>query len=139
MLSEMCAGHEHPWSKIYDPRRFQLSSDLLKENANVGAKLVEGSFFSPVVFDNTEPRISTHSRLPAAIDQTGWMKASDVRAASELGTGDGAVVRNGLSHAAVFRDASGDFRCFTAVCPHKGFALAMRFIWCWFGNCCVFP
>jgi len=49
-----------------------------------------------------------------------WMTASEVKSADELSEGQGAVIRDGLSQWATYRDSQGKLHTFSAVCPHLG-------------------
>ncbi len=92
LLTELIAGRDHPWATLYDPGRITLRSagSFLKENLNVAAQYVD------------------------------FATGGDVSAVAELVPGSGAVMREGLSKVAVYRDAQGTVHKFSAICPHLG-------------------
>jgi glycine/D-amino acid oxidase-like deaminating enzyme/nitrite reductase/ring-hydroxylating ferredoxin subunit len=93
MLSDMARGETHPWEDVYDPGRTRVGSlgKLLRENMNVGKVLVSD-----------------------------WVKPGEVQDPDEIKPGSGAVIRNGITKIALYRDDAGDFHACSAVCPHKG-------------------
>jgi len=49
--------------------------------------------------------------------------AGDIKSESELKPGEGAVMRDGVSKVAVYRDDAGQMHKVTAVCPHSDASL----------------
>lgn len=92
LLSELIQGRDHAWATLYDPARKTLGSlgEFLHENLNVGKQYLD------------------------------LVTPGDVKNAEEIGRGEGAVIRHGLSQTAVYRDEAGELRCLSAVCPHLG-------------------
>lgn len=88
ILSDLIAGRTNPWAKYFDPSRKTLDRDLIMENANAMAQYKD------------------------------WITASDVKSANAIGLGEGAVLREGLSKVAVYRDKSGTVHKCSAVCTH---------------------
>jgi nitrite reductase/ring-hydroxylating ferredoxin subunit len=86
-------GGEHEWLQLYAPTRFkvQASGELLQENADVAKEMAKG-----------------------------YLGPAEVSSTDEVKPGCGALMRNGVSKAAVYRDNDGRVHTFSAVCPHKG-------------------
>jgi Rieske Fe-S protein len=55
---------------------------------------------------------------------TDYVTAGDIKSESELKPGEGAVMREGVSKLAVYRDEAGTMRKLSAVCPHLGCIVA---------------
>ena len=91
IISDLIAGRENPWAKLYDPSRISLDYDalktLVKENANVGVIYTE------------------------------WLRPLDGERPEELPHGAGKVIRRATHPVAVFRDEKGVLHEMTAVCP----------------------
>ncbi|MDB5340178.1 MAG: puuB, partial [Planctomycetaceae bacterium] len=49
-----------------------------------------------------------------------WLSAGDVSSAGQIPTSTGAVLRDGLTKVAAFRDEHGGLHQCSAVCPHLG-------------------
>lgn len=90
IISDLIAGKENPWAHLYDPGR-----------KNVRAAM-----------DFTEAQVNV------AKQYTEYISPGDVSTAADVMPGEGAVIRNGASKAAVYRDQSGHLHAYTAVCPH---------------------
>jgi glycine/D-amino acid oxidase-like deaminating enzyme/nitrite reductase/ring-hydroxylating ferredoxin subunit len=92
LITDLIAGRENPWAKLYDPARKTLKplvlADYIAENANVVAQLRD--YITP----GTEP------------------------STDEIKPGEGAVLRDGVKKVAAFRDETGALHKFSAVCPH---------------------
>ncbi|MDO8542914.1 MAG: Rieske 2Fe-2S domain-containing protein [Opitutaceae bacterium] len=88
----MILGREHAWATLYNPSRVTLKSakEFARETVNMAAQY----------FD--------------------WLTADDVEKENLVPRGGGAVVRHGLTKAAVFRDLDGTFHECSAMCPHLG-------------------
>ena len=84
LLTDLIQGRENPWSKIYDPSRKPVWGmawkEYVVENANVAKEYV--------------------------VD---WLGGSDVSSPEEIANGSGAVLREGLSKVAIYRDKNGSF------------------------------
>jgi glycine/D-amino acid oxidase-like deaminating enzyme/nitrite reductase/ring-hydroxylating ferredoxin subunit len=96
LISDLIAGRENPWAALYDPGRIRVCTavDFLTENLNVAAQYAA------------------------------WITAGEVASADEIEPNTGAVVREGVTKVAVFRDASGFLHRHSAVCPHLGCIVA---------------
>lgn len=93
LLSDLIQGRENPWSRIYDPARKpawgMAWKQYLAENVNVGMQYVRD-----------------------------WLSGGDVSAVEEIKPGSGAVLRDGLTKVAVYRDDQGRLHKCSAICPH---------------------
>jgi len=92
LISDLIAGRENPWARLYDPSRKPLRAigTFARENLNV-------------------------------VGQYGdWLTGSEVGSTDEIPSETGAVVREGLRKIAVYRDAPGDLHRMSATCPHLG-------------------
>ena len=92
LLSDAILGRPNPWSALYDPSRIRLGAagDFLKENLNVAAQF------------------------------TSYLTPGEVSSADEITPNTGAIMREGVSKLAVFRDETGEIHRMSAVCPHLG-------------------
>jgi Rieske Fe-S protein len=92
LITDLIMGRENPWTGLYDPNRITASAagEFLKEGANVVAQYGE------------------------------WLTGSDVDTLKEIRPGCGAVVRDGLTKVAVYRDENGNVHRRSAVCTHVG-------------------
>jgi glycine/D-amino acid oxidase-like deaminating enzyme/nitrite reductase/ring-hydroxylating ferredoxin subunit len=93
IVSDLIAGRENPWAALYDPARktLQAAGSFIDENANVLGHLVKD-----------------------------WVSRGDVKERREIPMGSGAIVRDGLSLLAVYRDDDGRFHELSAACTHLG-------------------
>jgi glycine/D-amino acid oxidase-like deaminating enzyme/nitrite reductase/ring-hydroxylating ferredoxin subunit len=93
ILTDLIAGRESPWSKLYDPARktVQAAGSFIDENANVVGHLVGD-----------------------------WVARGDVKDRGAIPIGSGAIVRDGLNLVAVYRDNDGRFHELSAACTHLG-------------------
>ena len=96
LLTDLIAGNENPWERLYSPSRVSLraTGEFTKETANMVAQYAD------------------------------WLTAGDVEKDRMVSPGTGAVVRHGLTKVAVYRDADGTFHECSAVCPHLGAIVA---------------
>src|SRR5437868_4751951 len=80
LLTDLIVGRGNPWATLYDPSRKTLRAapDYAKENLNVAAQYAEGYFTS-----------------------------GEVDSAEAIAPGAGAIIRQGLSKVAVYRDDAG--------------------------------
>ena len=92
ILSDLIQGRDNPWAKLYEPRRKSLRVESLKkfvvENLNVAKQYVD------------------------------LVTGGDVASVDDIATGEGAVIRRGLSKIAVYKDESGALTERSAICPH---------------------
>jgi Rieske Fe-S protein len=93
ILTDLIAGRENPWTALYDPARktVQAAGSFIDENANVLGHLVGD-----------------------------WIARGDVKERGAIPLGSGAIVRDGLALAAVYRDNDGRFHELSAACTHLG-------------------
>ena len=91
----MIQGRENRWSKLYEPSRKPVWGmawkEFLAENANVAKEYLKD-----------------------------WLGSSDVSSVDEIEKGSGALIREGVSKTAVFRDDQGQLHRRSAICPHLG-------------------
>ncbi|MGZ3723216.1 MAG: FAD-dependent oxidoreductase [Bdellovibrionales bacterium] len=92
LLRDMILGVENPWQKVYDPSRlyFRSLTHYIKEAATSTAPYAD------------------------------WLSEGDVNSAEEITKGEGAILRNGISKVAVYKDEVGRLHTCSAVCPHLG-------------------
>ena len=96
LLTDLIAGRTNAWTSLYNPSRFRLgaTAEFVEENVNVAAQFLD------------------------------YLTPGDCTSTNEIGRGEGAVVRRGLSKIAAFRDAKGLLHEHSAVCPHLGCVVA---------------
>lgn len=92
ILSELIAGRSHDWAGLYDPSRINLMSigTFAKENLNT------------------------------ALHYDTWFTAGSAESLLDIPSGEGALVRDGLSKVAAYSDVDGEIYTCSAVCPHLG-------------------
>lgn len=92
LVTDLVAGRENPWEKIYDPSRRPLRSalELARHNLNVGMQYLD------------------------------WLRSGDAASVSQIAPGTGAIIRRGAKLLAVYRDAQGTCIARSAVCTHMG-------------------
>ena len=92
LITDLIAGRNNPWEKLYDPGRITLSAsgEYAKEAANVAAQYAD------------------------------WVTPGDVAEVGEIPKDSGAVIRRGASKVAVYCDSGGALHERSAVCPHLG-------------------
>jgi glycine/D-amino acid oxidase-like deaminating enzyme/nitrite reductase/ring-hydroxylating ferredoxin subunit len=94
LLPTLLKGKQHPWAKIYDPKRVPLhSTELLtmaKENADVAAQFRD------------------------------YLTPGQVSDVSDIPPGEGRVVRRGLQKIAAYKDDAGVIHERSAKCTHLG-------------------
>lgn len=93
LLSDLARGAHHPWENLFDPSRFKFGSTMkiLKEGADV-----------------------------AGIVMKDFVRQSEVEKPGDIARGSGAVIRDGKTKIALYRDDEGKFHAHSAICPHKG-------------------
>jgi glycine/D-amino acid oxidase-like deaminating enzyme/nitrite reductase/ring-hydroxylating ferredoxin subunit len=96
LLTDLIAGRENEWAKIYDPSRLPLKAgvEYAKENLNVAAQY------------------------------TDYLTGGEVSSVEEIAAGEGAILRRGLGKVAVYRDEQGGLYEHSAVCTHLGCIVA---------------
>jgi glycine/D-amino acid oxidase-like deaminating enzyme/nitrite reductase/ring-hydroxylating ferredoxin subunit len=96
LLTDLIQGRENRWENLYSPSRVSLRalSDYASENINVAGQFAD------------------------------YVTAGDIQSANELKPGHGAVMREGLSKIAVYRDDGGTIHRRSAICPHLGCVVA---------------
>jgi glycine/D-amino acid oxidase-like deaminating enzyme/nitrite reductase/ring-hydroxylating ferredoxin subunit len=92
LITDLIMGRKNDWEQLYDPGRTPLRdlTEFLKENVNVAAQY------------------------------TDLATGGDVDSPDEIPDGEGAVIREGLSKYAVYRDDTGTAHKMSAICPHLG-------------------
>lgn len=96
LLTDLIQGRKNRWEDLYSPSRVTLraTKEYAGENINVAAQY------------------------------TDYVTPGDIKSVEELTPGQGAVMREGLSKIAVYRDDSGMIHRRSAVCPHLGCVVA---------------
>jgi hypothetical protein len=92
LITDLIQGRRNPWETLYDPSRkmVRAAAEFARENLNTAGQYVD------------------------------WLSAGDVADPAEIRPGSGAIVRDGLTKIAVYRDDSGALHRCSAVCPHLG-------------------
>lgn len=92
LLTDLIQDRPNEWETLYDPSRKSLRSaaEYLKENVNVAKQYLD------------------------------YVSPGEARSVDDIGSGEGALVRQGLTKLAVYRDESGAIHALSAVCPHLG-------------------
>jgi Rieske Fe-S protein len=90
LLTDLIAGRDNPWSKLYDPSRrsVRTATEFVRENLNVAGRYAR------------------------------WVTPGEVRAVTDIPPGQGAVIRRGIHKIACYRDDAGHMHEYSAVCPH---------------------
>jgi glycine/D-amino acid oxidase-like deaminating enzyme/nitrite reductase/ring-hydroxylating ferredoxin subunit len=92
LITDLIMGRENEWEKLYDPKRRTLRAvgEFAHENLNVAAQYGD------------------------------WVKSGERSDYDEIAAGEGAVIREGATKHAVYRDEQGMFHACSAVCTHLG-------------------
>lgn len=90
LLTDLIVGRENPWTDLYSPSRkpVRAAGAFVKESLNT------------------------------ALQYADWVTGGDVSSVDEIPKDSGAIMRQGLSKKAVYRDEKGKLHEFSAVCPH---------------------
>jgi glycine/D-amino acid oxidase-like deaminating enzyme/nitrite reductase/ring-hydroxylating ferredoxin subunit len=88
LITDLIQGKENPWAKLYDPNRKTLDSEFVKENLNVAAQYAD------------------------------LVTPGEVKTENEIPPGEGAILREGLSKFAVYKDETGKITRCSALCTH---------------------
>jgi glycine/D-amino acid oxidase-like deaminating enzyme/nitrite reductase/ring-hydroxylating ferredoxin subunit len=93
LLSDLIMGRSNAWQRIYDPARKNLKAagTYIKDNV---------AFPTCLVSD--------------------WLAPAEKNSTSEIAVNEGAILRKGLSKAAVYRDKNGKLHECSAACTHLG-------------------
>jgi glycine/D-amino acid oxidase-like deaminating enzyme/nitrite reductase/ring-hydroxylating ferredoxin subunit len=92
LVSDLILGRENPWAEVYSPSR--LATQSITEAV-------------PEVIKSTAPYVD-------------WITGGDVSSVDDIKNGEGAILRDGLSKIAVYRDEDGKLFRRSAVCTHMG-------------------
>lgn len=92
LLCDLIQGVDNPWSEIYSPSRISLGSVPTQAKAGADAVAQYGRFVT----------------------------GGDVASVEQIEPGEGAIMRDGLTKVAVYRDPNGELHKRSAVCPHLG-------------------
>ncbi len=92
LVSDLILGRTNEFAGVYSPSRWMPGAlkTLLEENANLAAQYGD------------------------------WLTGGEVKSATEIPNGHGAIIRHGLSKSAVYKDDKGQVHEMSAVCPHLG-------------------
>ena len=93
LLTDLILGRPNPWTELYDPSRLPVraTGEYVSEGANMARQYAD------------------------------WLTGGDVKSVDEIKSGQGAVVRRGLTKVAVYpRRARARCTHYSAVCPHLG-------------------
>lgn len=88
LVRDLILRKANPWAKLYEPTRKHLTGDLVKEDAD------------------------------AVLQYKDLITGGDVKSADQIAAGEGAVLREGLSKVAVYKDFSGNLTRCSALCTH---------------------
>src|SRR4029079_370118 len=96
LLTDLILRRQNPWTELYDPGRVRSGATVewVKENINV------------------------------ALQYTSWFTKGDVESIEQITPNNGAVIVEGASKIAVYRDETGAVHRRSAVCPHLGCIVA---------------
>jgi glycine/D-amino acid oxidase-like deaminating enzyme/nitrite reductase/ring-hydroxylating ferredoxin subunit len=92
LLTDLIQGRRNDWAWLYDPSRLRslATSDFVSENLNILAHY------------------------------TDWLTGGEADSESEIGPGEGCIIRRGLLKVAAYRDERGVLHERQAVCTHAG-------------------
>jgi nitrite reductase/ring-hydroxylating ferredoxin subunit len=91
LISDLIHGRHNPWRGLYDPARLPVQS---------------GEFYQ--------------DGLEVLWHYAEWLTSGDVGTRGAIERGEGAVIREGVSKVAVYREDNGQTVAMSAVCPHLG-------------------
>jgi glycine/D-amino acid oxidase-like deaminating enzyme/nitrite reductase/ring-hydroxylating ferredoxin subunit len=93
LITALILGRHNDWEDVYDPSRkpVRAAGTFLEENADVVAHLVKD-----------------------------WIAPGEVSNVEEIPNGQGAILRQGASKLAIYRDEAGALHVRSAVCTHLG-------------------
>jgi glycine/D-amino acid oxidase-like deaminating enzyme/nitrite reductase/ring-hydroxylating ferredoxin subunit len=92
LITDLIAGRQNPWARVYDPSRTPLTAakEFAAENVNVAAQYVD------------------------------LVTPGDVTDSGQLAPGQAAVIRRGITKVAVYRTPDGELHERSAICTHLG-------------------
>ena len=90
VIADLIMQRPSPWAPLYDPSRrtIRAAGEFLRESLNMAAQY------------------------------TDWVTGGDVNSEEEVAPGQGAILRDGLTKIAAYRDDQGILHKCSAVCPH---------------------
>jgi nitrite reductase/ring-hydroxylating ferredoxin subunit len=94
LLRDLILERPNPWEALYDPNRVTLAKEPIQEFVSHNAEVVK--------------------------DYTELLTGGDVASADDIAPGTGAVLRQGLTKVAVYKDPQGHTHTCSAICPHLG-------------------
>ncbi len=92
LVSDLILGKENPWTEVFEPSRIATQS------------ITEAV---PEIVSSTVPYVD-------------WLTGGDVSSVDEIENGSGAIIRQGTSKIAAYRDENGKLYQRSAVCTHLG-------------------
>ena len=100
LLTDLLQRRKNEWEELYSPSRVTLRAlpEYAQENINVAGQY------------------------------TDLITSGEIESPEEVARGEGAVMRQGLSKVAVYRDASGKVHTISAICKHLGCVVAWNSI-----------
>ena len=92
LLTDLIQGRKSQWEDLYNPSRVRIKAmpEYASENINVAGQY------------------------------TDYITAGDIKSESELKPCQGAIMREGISKIAIYRDEARQVHKLSAVCPHLG-------------------
>jgi Rieske Fe-S protein len=92
LITDLIEERPNRWSDLYDPSRIRVGAagEFIKENVNVAAQY------------------------------TSYVTPGDVSSTDEITPTTGAVMRDGATKVAVYRDEAGELHRMSAICTHLG-------------------
>ena len=92
LITDLIAGRENPWARIYDPSRVPVRAlkEFARENVNVAGQYID------------------------------LVTPGEVTDSSQVAPGHGAVIRRGTTKVAVYRSLDGRLEEHSAICTHLG-------------------
>jgi glycine/D-amino acid oxidase-like deaminating enzyme/nitrite reductase/ring-hydroxylating ferredoxin subunit len=96
IVADLVLDRPNPWAKLYDPGRirWRATPTFVRETANTAAQYAD------------------------------LVTPGEVADVDEVAPGEGAVIRDGLTKTAVYRDEAGVVHACSAICPHLGCVVA---------------
>jgi glycine/D-amino acid oxidase-like deaminating enzyme/nitrite reductase/ring-hydroxylating ferredoxin subunit len=88
IITDQIAGKPNPWEKLYDPARKMVNAAFIKENVNT------------------------------IVQYKDLLTPGEVQSADDIPAGHGAVMRDGPTKIAVYRDSDGKVHKCSAICTH---------------------
>jgi nitrite reductase/ring-hydroxylating ferredoxin subunit len=96
LLTDLILGRQNPWADLYNPSRLTCPAalDYLRENFNT------------------------------VLHYTDWLTGGEVTSSDAIRSGEGRIVRRGLTNIASYRDEHGVLHERQAICTHLGCVVA---------------